>query len=55
MAGHHDGAMCKELKHVIPTAAAFGGVILGLLSVATDLMGTIGSGTGILIAVATSS
>jgi hypothetical protein len=45
--------MYKELKRVIPTAAAFGGAILGLLSVAADLMGAIGSGTGILMAVTT--
>jgi preprotein translocase subunit SecY len=43
--------MCKELKRVVPTAAALGGAILGLLSVAADLMGAIGSGTGILMAV----
>ena len=43
--------MYKELKRVIPTAAAFGGAILGLLSVAADMMGAIGSGTGILMAV----
>jgi protein transport protein SEC61 subunit alpha len=43
--------MYKELKRVIPTAAAFGGAILGLLSVSADLMGAIGSGTGILMAV----
>jgi protein transport protein SEC61 subunit alpha len=43
--------MYKELKRVIPTAAAFGGAILGLLSVTADLMGAIGSGTGILMAV----
>jgi hypothetical protein len=43
--------MYKELKRVIPTAAAFGGAILGLLSVAADLSGAIGSGTGILMAV----
>ncbi len=51
MAGHREGGMYKELKRVIPTAAAFGGAILGLLSVAADLMGAIGSGTGILMAV----
>jgi preprotein translocase subunit SecY len=45
--------MYKELKRVIPTAAALGGAILGLLSVAADLMGAIGSGTGILMAVTT--
>ena len=43
--------MYKELKHVIPTAAFTGGAILGLLSVAADLMGALGSGTGILMAV----
>jgi hypothetical protein len=51
MAGHREGSMYKELKRIIPTAAAFGGAILGLLSVAADLMGAIGSGTGILMAV----
>lgn len=43
--------MYKELKRVIPTAAAFGGAILGLLSVAADLMGALAGGTGILMAV----
>jgi hypothetical protein len=51
MAGHREGSMYKELKRVIPTAAAYGGAILGLLSVAADLLGAIGSGTGILMAV----
>lgn len=51
MAGHREGSMYKELKRVIPTAAAFGGAVIGLLSVAADLMGVIGSGTGILLAV----
>ncbi|KAF7426538.1 translocon subunit [Pleurotus ostreatus] len=51
MAGHRDGSMYKELKRVIPTAAALGGAILGLLSVSADLLGAIGSGTGILMAV----
>ncbi|KAI0319730.1 SecY protein [Amylostereum chailletii] len=51
MAGHREGSMYKELKRVVPTAAALGGAILGLLSVTADLMGAIGSGTGILMAV----
>src|SRR6266403_4705701 len=51
MAGHREGSMYKELKRVIPTASALGGAGLGLLSVAADLMGAIGSGTGILMAV----
>jgi protein transport protein SEC61 subunit alpha len=43
--------MYKELRRVVPTAAALGGAILGLLSVGADLMCVIGSGTGILMAV----
>ncbi len=39
MAGHRDQSMYKELKRIIPTAAAFGGACIGALSVASDLMG----------------
>lgn len=46
-----DGSMYKELKRVIPTAAIFGGAVIGLLSVAADLVGALGSGTGILLCV----
>ncbi|KAJ7078255.1 hypothetical protein C8R44DRAFT_863136 [Mycena epipterygia] len=42
-----------QARHPLPIAAALGGAMLGLLSVAADLMGTIGSGTGILMAVIT--
>ncbi|KAH7103429.1 SecY protein [Auriculariales sp. MPI-PUGE-AT-0066] len=51
IAGHREQSMYKELKRIIPTAAAFGGAVLGLLSVTADLMGALGSGTGILMAV----
>jgi protein transport protein SEC61 subunit alpha len=51
MAGHREESMYKELKRVIPTAAAFGGACIGALSVASDLLGALGSGTGILLAV----
>lgn len=51
MAGHREQSMYKELKRVIPTAAAFGGACIGALSVASDLMGALGSGTSILLAV----
>ena len=51
MAGHREGGMYRELKRVIPTAAAFGGAMIGALSVIADLSGAIGSGTGILLAV----
>jgi len=39
------------LKRYIPTAAAFGGLCIGALSVFADMLGAIGSGTGILLAV----
>lgn len=51
MAGHREGSMYKELKRTIPVAAAFGGAVIGALSVFADLIGALGSGTGILLAV----
>ncbi|KAI6217034.1 Sec-61 [Aphelenchoides fujianensis] len=51
MQGHRETSMIKELNRYIPTAAAFGGLCIGALSVTADFMGAIGSGTGILLAV----
>lgn len=51
MRGHRDSSLEKELQRYIPTAAAFGGLCIGALSVVADFMGAIGSGTGILLAV----
>jgi protein transport protein SEC61 subunit alpha len=51
MAGHREQSMYRELKRVIPTAAAFGGAVIGLISCVSDLMGALGSGTSILLAV----
>lgn len=51
MRGHRDKSMVHELNRYIPTAAAFGGLCIGALSVLADFMGAIGSGTGILLAV----
>jgi len=51
MRGHRDISLEKELQRYIPTAAAFGGLCIGFLSVVADFMGAIGSGTGILLAV----
>lgn len=48
---HAETSNLKILEEYIPTAAAFGGLMIGLLSVTADLMGVIGSGTGILLAV----
>jgi len=44
-------SMREVLDRYIPTAAAFGGLCIGALSVVADLLGAIGSGTGILLAV----
>jgi len=43
--------MIKELNRYVPTAAAFGGMCIGILTVIADFLGAIGSGTGILLAV----
>merc|ERR1712033_122921 len=51
MRGHREKSMIHELNRYIPTAAAFGGLCIGALSVLADFMGAIGSGTGILLAV----
>jgi len=39
MRGHRDASMYKELKRIIPTAAAFGGLCIGALSVSADMLG----------------
>ena len=51
MKGHRQESLRKVLNRYIPTAAAFGGICIGALSIFADLMGAIGSGTGILLAV----
>ena len=51
MRGHRDHSLYRELKRMIPTAAALGGLCIGALSVLADMIGAIGSGTGILLAV----
>lgn len=51
MQGHRERSLIHELNRYIPTAAAFGGLCIGALSVLADFLGAIGSGTGILLAV----
>lgn len=51
MKGHRDSSLIHVLNRYIPTAAAFGGMCIGALSVIADFMGAIGSGTGILLSV----
>jgi protein transport protein SEC61 subunit alpha len=49
--GHQEDSVIKTLNKYIPIAAACGGMCIGLLSIIADLMGAIGSGTGILLSV----
>jgi protein transport protein SEC61 subunit alpha len=49
--GHREQSLVKTLNRYIPTAAAFGGMCIGALTVVADFLGAVGSGTGILLAV----
>ncbi|KAI3981678.1 hypothetical protein MKX01_020621 [Papaver californicum] len=46
---HRESNLQKELNRYIPTAAAFGGMCIGALTVSADFMGAIGSGTGFFL------
>ena len=39
MGGHRQSSMVHELNRYIPTAAAFGGLCIGALSVLADFLG----------------
>lgn len=43
--------MTRYLNKLIPVAATFGGLCIGALTIFSDFLGAIGSGTGILLAV----
>nr|QSE03637.1 protein transporter SEC61 subunit alpha [Metchnikovella dogieli] len=49
--GHRDGSLQKELERIIPIAAGLGGVVIAFVCVCADLLGAVGSGTGILMTV----
>eukprot|EP00808_Paulinella_micropora_P014925 g56779.t1 len=49
--GFRESSVVTVLERYIPTAATLGGMVVGLLTVLADLLGAIGSGTGILLAV----
>jgi protein transport protein SEC61 subunit alpha len=51
ISGYQDSSTLGVLNKYIPVAAALGGMIIGLISIFSDLVGAIGSGTGILLAV----
>merc|ERR1712226_464244 len=49
--GHREESLLRVLDMYIPTAAAFGGMCIGMLTIVADFLGAIGSGTGILLSV----
>merc|ERR1712060_1037315 len=49
--GHRESSLLHVLDMYIPTAAAFGGMCIGMLTIVADFLGAIGSGAGILLAV----
>merc|ERR1712048_1356805 len=49
--GYREQSLLHVLDMYIPTAAAFGGMCIGMLTIMADFLGAIGSGTGILLAV----
>ena len=51
ISGYQSSSTEKVLNKYIPVAAACGGMIIGLISIFSDLVGAIGSGTGILLSV----
>eukprot|EP00759_Apiculatamorpha_spiralis_P004172 PhF_6_TR12513/c0_g1_i1/m.19638/K10956/SEC61A; protein transport protein SEC61 subunit alpha len=48
---NNEDEVTAHLNRYIPTAAAFGGMCIGVLTVMADFLGAIGSGTGILLSV----
>ncbi|KOB60644.1 protein transport protein Sec61 subunit alpha [Plasmodium falciparum HB3] len=44
-------SLTRVFNRYIPTAAAFGGMCIGALTILADFLGALGSGTGILLAV----
>merc|ERR1719199_2172934 len=49
--GYRETSLISILNQYIPTAAAFGGMCIGMLTIVADFLGAIGSSTGILLAV----
>jgi len=49
--GYRQDTMITAFNRYIPTAAGFGGFMVGALTIFADLLGALGSGTGILLAV----
>jgi len=49
--GYRPETMIVAFNRYIPTAASFGGLCIGALTIFADLVGALGTGTGILLAV----
>ena len=49
--GHTNEGTRTQLRKMIPVAATFGGMCVGMLTIMADFLRAIGSGTGILLTV----
>merc|ERR1712196_423323 len=49
--GYRETSILQVLNMYIPTAATFGGMCIGMLTITADFLGAIGTGTGILLSV----
>jgi len=45
-----DALLKEEIKRLVPMAAIFGGIVLGLVCIASDMFGVIGGAQGMLLA-----
>jgi protein transport protein SEC61 subunit alpha len=51
ISGFSDQETLRVLNRNIPIAASCGGMLIGVISIFSDLIGVMGSGTGILLSV----
>lgn len=49
--GHRESSVYRELKRIIPSAAAIGGAVVGVIVVVADLLGLASSASAIIIAI----
>lgn len=51
--GHRDVSVAKELSRIIPLAASVGGALAGLIAAVSNILGSVGGGVAVIVAVTT--
>jgi len=51
ISGYRDASLVAVLQKYIPQCAQLGGALIAVITIAADLLGCVGSGTGMLLAV----